>query len=264
MLRWEEKEDIQKRVSEVELAVIDWREREGKVPASIKDEFNEKLLISWIYHDAALEGEVLSYSEIHAATDSKIISDVTLIPAYEEIKAFNEACAFAMDHAVTKRKPVNVELFRKLYGLLLPDEAAKGCPYRKENPLHRLYYHEITQPDKIGYRMRKFGEWLEAEEGLHPIEHVAAMHQRFMAIFPWSKESGRVARIVSNLMLHRANYPLAVIHAIDRQRYYDSLRNDSSKLVSLYLEAVETTAKSATRVYDEAAARQARRRRRAS
>ena len=49
-------------------------------------EFDEKLDQSWIYHDNALEGVVLSYHELKAAIDKKIISDVTLIPMYEEIK----------------------------------------------------------------------------------------------------------------------------------------------------------------------------------
>src|SRR6266436_5846771 len=54
--------------------------------AWIVEDFEDKLDISWIYHDNALEGVVLSYSELKAAIDKKIISDVTLIPAYEEIK----------------------------------------------------------------------------------------------------------------------------------------------------------------------------------
>ena len=49
-------------------------------------EFDEKFDQSWIYHDNALEGVVLSYHELKAAIDKKIISDVTLIPMYEEIK----------------------------------------------------------------------------------------------------------------------------------------------------------------------------------
>src|SRR6266496_176081 len=52
----------------------------------IVDDFYEKMDVSWIYHDNALEGIVLSYSELKAAIDKKIISDVTLIPMYEEIK----------------------------------------------------------------------------------------------------------------------------------------------------------------------------------
>src|SRR5581483_10705316 len=69
----------------------------------IADNFNEKLDVSWIYHDQALEGVVLSYSELKGAIDKKIISDVTLIPQYEEIKNHQIAIEWIREHA-KKRK----------------------------------------------------------------------------------------------------------------------------------------------------------------
>ena len=84
------------------------------------------------------------------------------------------------------------------------------------------------------------------------IEKVATLHSRFMAIFPWAKESGRTIRVASNLLLQEGGYPIAIIHSIDRQRYYEALRGDHLSLTSLYLEAVQTTAETEMRVYDEA------------
>ena len=102
--------------------------------------------------------------------------------------------------------------------------------------------------------MRKLAEWIDdpGNKHMHVIEKVASMHSKFMAIFPWAKESGRTIRIASNLLLQEAGYPIAIIHSIDRQRYYESLRNDHLGLTSLYLEAVQTTAETEMRVYDEA------------
>ena len=266
MLRWEEKEDVAERYVEVEATVADWRERTTEASDELRGEFAAKLQISWIFHDSALEGEVLTYGEIKAATDRNIISDVSLIPSYEDIKAFDAASRFALEYAENQKKPIDLELIRSIFAMLSPDEAAKGCPYRKENPLHRLYYHEISPPEKVGYRMRKLGEWLDAPERKdeHPIERAISTHRTLMAIFPWAKGSGRVARILSNAILHRHQYPLAVIHSIDRQRYYDALRTDDNKLELLYLEAIETTAQSAIQVFQEAKARRSRRGRRAS
>jgi len=266
MLRWEEKEDIVERYQEVETVVTDWRERESIAGDSLRDEFHTKLLISWIFHDSALEGEVLSYSEIKAATDRNIISDVSLIPAYEDIKSFDHAARFCIEYAANKKKPIDLDLIRQIFVELSPNEEGKGTLYRKDNPLHRLYYHPIAPPEKVGLRMRKFGEWLEdpARKHDHPVGVATEAHRILMGIFPWPKTTGKIARLLSNLILLRYRYPIAVIHSIDRQRYYDGLRTDDAKLELLYLEAVETTAQSALRVYDEAAARKARRGRRAS
>lgn len=263
MLRFKEKEDFEARFREVEDAVARWRDYEDDVPAGMRREFRDKLIIGLIYHDSALEGEVLSHSEIKAAVDTSIISDSSLIPSYEEITNFHTAAQFAMEQAQAKRRvPLKLDFLRELYALLNPEGSSGGMPYRKENPLHRLYYHEIAPPEKISYRMRKLGEWLESSQfkTLHAIDKVAQLHWRLMAIFPWSKETGRLARIVSNFILEQENYPLAVIHSIDRQRYYEALRDaDTKPLLSVYLEAVETTAKSAVRVYQEAARVSARR-----
>src|SRR5512144_823731 len=124
------------RFFEVDAQLNHLHEREARVSSALVDEFERRLEISWIYHDSALEGVVLSYSEIKAAIDKKIISDVSLIPSYEEIKAFNAAIEWSREHAANKKKPINLETVRKLYSILTPDEVAKGIPYRKDNPLH--------------------------------------------------------------------------------------------------------------------------------
>ena len=84
MLRYKETEDIDARYADVERAVAAWRTRHAAVPLSIRKEFVTRLRISLIHHDAALEGEVLSYSEIKAAIDPTIISDPSLSPSYDE------------------------------------------------------------------------------------------------------------------------------------------------------------------------------------
>jgi len=263
LLRIKEKEDFEARFRDVEDAVARWRDEVAETQAEVETEFRDKLNISLIFHDFALEGEVLSHSEIKAAIDTNIISDSSLIPSYEEITNFHSASQYASGLAQQKRKvPVKLDLVRDVYAMLSPEAKSVGLPYRKDNPLHRLYYHDISPPEKIGYRMRKLGEWLESPEcrDLHSIDRVAQLHWRLMAIFPWAKDTGRLARILSNLLLVQENYPVAVIHSIDRQRYYEALREvDTRPLLSVYLEAVETTANSAVRVYQEAARSRPRR-----
>src|SRR5262249_55468620 len=125
------------------------RERESRLPAALVEEFNHRLEVSWIYHDCALEGVVLQYSEIKAAIDKKIISDVSLIPSYEEIKAFKSSIDWTKGPAPTRKRPITTERVKKMSPPPSPGEAAKGSPSRRDTPLHRLYYHEIAPPDKI-------------------------------------------------------------------------------------------------------------------
>ena len=62
-------------------------EKLGMLSPKQRRSFDERFLMSWIYHDFALEGTVLHITEIKAATDDEIISAPSLIPAYNHIIA---------------------------------------------------------------------------------------------------------------------------------------------------------------------------------
>jgi Fic family protein len=230
------------------------RGKQINFPPNILKDYRDRLDVSWIFHDNALEGVVLSYSELKAAIDQRIISDVTLIPMYEEVRNQKLAVDFVRE-ANTAKKPIaiDLELVRKLYAMLTPEAAAKGYPYRRENPLHRLYYHEIAAPEKISYKMRKLGEWLESDEfqELHPITRATKAHFRLLAIYPWTKNSGKVARLLMNYILLRHGYLPAVIHSIERQRYYEVLRFENDGLLNLVIESLENSIETTAKFLDE-------------
>jgi Fic family protein len=225
-------------------------------PERVRGDYQGKLDVSWIYHDHALEGVVLSYSELKAAIDQRIISDVSLIPMYEEVKNHKIAVDFIREAVVSKKPPpVDLELVRKIYGIVTPEAIAKGCPYRKENPLHRLYYHEIAPPEKITYKMRKIQEWLESAEftNLHPIAQATRLQFRILQAYPWTKNSGKVARLVTNYILISHGYLPAVIHSIDRQRYYEVLRHENDGLLNLVIESLENSIDTTAKFFEELA-----------
>lgn len=228
----------------------------GSFPQAIRNDYQARLDVSWLFHDNALEGVVLSYSELKAAIDQRIISDVTLIPTYEEVRLHKEALDFVRETApvgAKKSLPLDIELARKIYGVLTPEAVAKGLPFRRENPLHRLYYHEIANPDKITQKMKKLGDWLESEEAtdLHPVRLAARVHQKLLAIYPWTKNSGKVARLMMNFVLLRHGYLPAVIHSIERQRYYEALRFENDGLLNLVVDSLENSIETTAKFLDE-------------
>jgi Fic family protein len=222
-----------------------------RCPLHAGAEFVDKLDLSWIFHDNGLEGVVVSYSELKAAIDRKIISDVTLIPMYEEIKAHKSAITEVRAMADKRRQPISLETLKRIYLLCTPEAAAKGAPYRKDNPLHRTYYHEIAPPEKISYRMRKLVEWLDTDEArrTHPVHLAAKAHYRLLAIYPWPRNNGRVARLLQNLVLVRAGYLPAIIHATERQRYYEVLRHEHAGLLPLVMESLRNSLETGTKYF---------------
>lgn len=247
------------RYFELDAKVDSLRARCSRDNATAFQEFSEKLDVGWLYHDNALEGLVLSASEIREALERTIISDVSLVHIYEEIRNHKAAIDFVRETARAqagqrrKKGLITVELIKQIHDILTPEDRGKGAPYRKDNPLHRAYFHEIAPPDKIPIKMRKLCEWLDEEdtEALHPVARAAGAHFRLMSIYPWTKNSGKVSRLLMNLLLLREGYPPAIIHSIERQRYYDSLRSDNGGLLGLVYESLLNYTDTAHRFLDE-------------
>src|SRR5690349_19849948 len=98
------------------------RSRMAGFPPRITKDYQDRLDFSWVFHDHALEGVVLSYSELKAAVDQRIISDVTLIPMYEEVRNHKAAVDLIREASQLKKRPaVNLDLIKKLYGIVTPE-----------------------------------------------------------------------------------------------------------------------------------------------
>lgn len=218
-------------------------------PTQRKD-FEERFMMSWIYHDFALEGTVLHITEIKAATDDAIISAPSLIPAYYHISAVRDGIQYVLDSR-GKRLTLNLDWLKKVHQVLLPVDKKDQVQYRKDNPIHRMYFHDLAPADKISYRMRKLTDWFRTDEckRAHPVELAVEVHREVIRIFPWPEISGRVARLAMNNILVNEGYWPATIHAIDRQRYYDVLRLDQDQLLDLVIESIEQGVVSASRLY---------------
>ncbi len=217
--------------------------------------FDSALDLSWIYHDNALEGIVLNFHELKAAVDPRIISDSSLIPMYEEIRAHKSAIDLVREMATKRRVGFDLNTIKVIHQTVTIDDDGKQYHYRKENPLHRLYFHEIVPPEKISYKLRKLVDWVATQEfrKMHPIQRATLVHHRLIRIYPWMKNSGKVARLMMNMLLYRDGYLPAVIHAVERQRYYEVLRQDMNELTRLVVETLLNGIDSAMRYLKEEA-----------
>lgn len=244
-------------------ATIDQKLKELEDLLGVQDEqalaeFQEALDMSWIYHDTALEGTMLTFHELKSAIDKDVVSDVSLIPTYDEIRAHKAAIDFVRECAMNKKKvPVTGELVVKLQEIISPDdpELKPEAPYRKETPVHRLYFHDIAPPDKIALEMKKLDEWLKSPETKKthtPLRLASKLHFKLMQVFPYSKHMGKLARLMMNLVLLRSGYPPAIIHSTERQRYYECLKGPSMPLHTLMIESLENSIDSAIKRFSEA------------
>lgn len=207
--------------------------------------YRENLDMSWIYHDSALEGSVYTPQELKGAVDPQaaLVTDSSIQPICEEIRRHREALDFIRDYATKKRMPITIDIVKKIYLILHPEEGdIKTVKYRKDIPQHRLYFHEYAPPDKITYKVRQVLDWVndpETRRTRGPVRIAARAHYDLLRVFPFTTDSGKVARLFMNLLLLRHGYPPAIVHSTDRQRYYEALKGSSATMTQIVQESIE-------------------------
>lgn len=238
------------RAGSVEEKVEKLRRLEAKTPAAALAQYRKRLDMSWIHHDSAIEGTVYEAAELTGALNSQPPPDGALAPAYEDIRLFKCAIDLVRKLAADTAVPVDLELVKQLYVTLTPDEPE--AKHRRDVPLHRLYFHEIATPDKIAAKLRQLMQWLDDDDTartMHVTRIASRAHYLLLQAYPFPKNSGKVARLMMNLMLLRAGYPPAILHSTDRQRYYEALRVSPDATSNIVQEALENSLHSTIRYF---------------
>ena len=232
-------------------------DRLKSAPAEAQAKYLADLDMSWIAHDSALEGVVYTLAELRSAmgaNDGEVAFDSSLQPVVEEIRRHREALNFVREQATKKRVPITVDVVKRIYCVLHPEEGdVKTVKYRKDIPQHRLYFHEYAPPDKIAYKLRQVIDWVndpETRRTRTPIRLAARAHYDIVRIFPFATDSGKVARLVMNLLLLRGGCPPAIIHSTERQRYYEALKGSSTTMHAIVQDAVENSLASIEKLLD--------------
>jgi Fic family protein len=240
----------------LEERTADLEARLQRADANFQRTYRENLDISWIYHDSALEGVVYTFQELRTAIDplATVVADSTLQPACEEIRRHREALNYIRDLAPKKRQAANLDVVKTIYLLLHPEEGdLKTLRYRKDIPQHRLYFHEYAPPDKITYKMRQIIDWVndpETRRTRNAVRIAARAHYDLLRVFPFTQDSGKVARLFMNLLLLRSGYPPAIVHSTERQRYYDALKGASATMTGIVQDAIENNLASIEKLLD--------------
>ncbi|MDX2214841.1 MAG: Fic family protein [Oculatellaceae cyanobacterium bins.114] len=79
--------------------------------------------------------------------------------------------------------------------------------------------------DLLSELMAEFISWLNFADtqALHPVLYAAEAHHQLVTIHPFRDGNGQAGRLLMNLLLLRAGYPIAIISNENRQRYIEAL-----------------------------------------
>ncbi len=214
-------------------------------------DFHLKLEASWLYHDNALEGIVLSGTELGLVFADQPVAEASALAILREIRNHKAAIDLVRVEAAGKKLRINLTLVRRIHATLYAGVDGKSAAeYRTEIPLHRAYFHEIAQPAKIPFLLGKLFDLCEGADfrNLHPVQKASRLSHGFMQVYPFTDNSGRMARLLANMVLLHHGYLPCIIHATDRQRYYESLRLPETALRDLMFDSLENGLESAEKV----------------
>ena len=224
--------------------------------ATFARDYAHKFELTFLHHENALEGVVYTIPELDAGLRGVTVAEASVMNGYRDVQNHKAALEVVRAEAQAKKPKVGMPLVKKLHETLSRGFEMKegAADLRKEMPLHRTYFHEIAQPAKIPALLQKLLEFTESSDfkSLHPIQKSSRFQNELMRIFPFTDHSGRIARLVGNMYLLHAGMPPVVVHAVDRQRYYESFRVGEPQLRELLLESLENQLASAEKFVRQA------------
>ena len=193
--------------------------------------------IGLTYSSNALEGNSLTESETKVVIeDGLTIEGKPLRDMYE---AVGHAHAYDYIHTLSINKPLEeadiLELHRLFYEKI---DSEKAGNYRTMPVFISGSKYAVSPPARIESDMKKFVKWFNDNEHKLPTPEFAALaHQKFVFIHPFIDGNGRVARLILNLALIRGEYTIALIPAILRHEYVQSLEM-SHKSPSVFVDFI--------------------------
>jgi Fic family protein len=226
--------------------------------AAVLAELKQRYDVRFTYDSNAIEGNTLTQSETELVLSQGITIGGKTLAEHLEVIGHKEAIDYIETLAQTEA-PLSEWDIRQIHNLVLrrlsPTEAGR---YRQLDVKAAGNDHHYPPHYLLPGLMADFIEWLaEASSTMHPLEYASEAHYRFVSIHPFADGNGRTGRLLMNLLLLRAGFPIVSIAKQNREAYINALataqqsQNDLTLLLALICEAarealIETLAVVAT------------------
>lgn len=201
----------------------------------------EELRLKWTYNSNALEGNSLTLGETAFYLREGLTSEGKPLVDYLEARNHAEAIDWLKTIA-QKDKPITEGIIKDLNALLhrgITERLAMGADGKqvmrqihpgvyKAQPNHVITLsgeiHYYVEPLQVPGEMEKLVRTIASGEGkMHPVELSVLTHYEITRIHPFDDCNGRVARLLLNLILMRAQFPPIIIKIEERRKYLEAL-----------------------------------------
>lgn len=208
------------RLDELKAKLDAYRPLPARIVAQLRDDYR----VRFTYHSNAIEGNTLTIYETKAVLEDGITIGGKTMREHLETLGHSYALDY-LEHLVQQKKFLTEQTLKELHNIILRDiDRVNAGTYRKVNVLISGATHVPPPATVIQSMMEDFFEWYRSTaQSLHPVERAARVHSDFVNIHPFIDGNGRTARIIMNLELMKAGFPVVIIPVESRSLYYQNL-----------------------------------------
>ena len=222
-----------KEAEQLQLEIYEFRPLSRNAAKQLKEYYRTGLT----YASNALEGNSLTESETKVVLEDGItIGGKPLKDHYETI---GHGEAFDLLYKLGQKSEITEDQIRQLHKLFYfrIDVKQAGC-YRKTGVVVTGSTLDFPRPAAIKPAMQTFvAAMADKRAHSHPLEFAAWIHIGLVNIHPFVDGNGRTARLLMNLALLQAGYPITIIPPVLRADYIAALqasnRGNSEQFIKL-------------------------------
>lgn len=234
-----------------------WLDSFRPLPPGVAAELQKFYTVNLTYHSNAIEGNTLTQSETELVLSHGITIGGKSLVEHLEVIGHRDAMAY-MEVLAQNEVAIGEREIKELHSLILlpiastsvsTSTSVEAGAYRTLDVRAAGTGYVYPPHYQVRELMDVFASWLasEAAKDLHPVAFASEAHYRLVTIHPFRDGNGRTARLLMNLCLLRAGYPITVIDNAQRALYISALAwaqshgDDFGRLTVLVSEACRTS-----------------------
>lgn len=193
------------------------------LPKSAVEKLRDQLRIEMTYNSNAIEGNSLTLKETFLVINEGLTVKGKPLKDHLEAKDHYSALSYLyelIEHG--KKNTLSEHLIKQIHTIIVQETDKEWAGrYRNSNVIIGGADH--TPPDalEVPTRMRDLITWFSKnDKEMHVVELAALIHHKFVYIHPFFDGNGRTSRLLMNLILMQAGFPLSIVLKNDRKKYY--------------------------------------------
>ncbi|MFV9505473.1 MAG: Fic family protein [Oscillochloridaceae bacterium umkhey_bin13] len=181
------------------------------LPPAIVAKLYEDLRVRLTYHSNAIEGNTLDLGETQLVIAHGITIGGHTLQEHLEARNHATACSFVQDLA-QRDAILDEAALLQLHALITKDLVETAGAYRRGAVFISGSEYRPPHHTQVPGLMHDWFVWLDGDgQRYPPLVRAALAHEMLLAIHPFLDGNGRTARLVLNLQLMQAGYPVTLL-----------------------------------------------------